>query len=42
MANPGGRVNPFIRVGRSYRHPNLEELLFAGPATAGSIAPSIR
>jgi outer membrane receptor protein involved in Fe transport len=35
-------VNPFIRFGRSYRHPNLEELLFAGPATAGSIAPSIR
>jgi outer membrane receptor protein involved in Fe transport len=42
VANPGGRVNPFIRFGRSYRHPNLEELLFAGPATAGSIAPSIR
>lgn len=40
--NPGGRVNPFIRLGRSYRHPNLEELLFAGPATAGSIAPSIK
>ncbi len=42
VANPGGRVNPFIRFGRSYRHPNLEELLFAGPATAGSIAPSIK
>ncbi len=27
--------------GRSYRHPNLEELLFAGPATIGSIAPNI-
>ena len=40
--NPGGQVNPFIRLGRSYRHPNLEELLFAGPATAGSIAPSIK
>jgi hemoglobin/transferrin/lactoferrin receptor protein len=40
--NPGGQVNPFIRIGRSYRHPNLEELLFAGPATAGSIAPSIK
>jgi outer membrane receptor protein involved in Fe transport len=34
-------VNPFIRIGRSYRHPNLEELLFAGPATTGSIAPNI-
>ena len=41
VANPSGRVNPFIRIGRSYRHPNLEELLFAGPATTGSIAPNI-
>jgi outer membrane receptor protein involved in Fe transport len=31
-----------VRIGRSYRHPNLEELLFAGPATAGSIAPNIK
>lgn len=28
--------------GRSYRHPNLEELLFAGPATIGAIAPNLR
>jgi len=42
VANPGGRVSPFARYGRSYRHPNLEELLFAGPATAGNIAPNIR
>lgn len=42
VANPGGAVSPFVRVGRSYRHPNLEELLFAGPATAGSIAPNIK
>ena len=41
VANPQGAVNPFVRFGRSYRHPNLEELLFAGPATAGSIAPNI-
>ena len=27
---PGGRVSPFVRFGRSYRHPNLEEMLFAG------------
>lgn len=40
VANTSGRVNPFIRLGRSYRHPNLEELLFAGPATVGSIAPN--
>ena len=41
VANAGGRVSPFIRYGRSYRHPNLEEMLFAGPATAGSIAPNV-
>jgi len=41
VANQGGRLNPFIRFGRSYRHPNLEEMLFAGPATAGNIAPNI-
>jgi hemoglobin/transferrin/lactoferrin receptor protein len=42
VANSGGRVSPFVRFGRSYRHPNLEELLFAGPATRGSIAPNVR
>jgi outer membrane receptor protein involved in Fe transport len=42
VANAGGTFSPFVRYGRSYRHPNLEELLFAGPATAGSIAPNIR
>ena len=41
VANAGGRVSPFVRYGRSYRHPNLEELLFAGPATTGSIAPNV-
>jgi len=35
------RVNPFVRIGRSYRHPNLEEMLFNGPATVGSIAPNV-
>ncbi len=40
--NAGGRVSPFARFGRSYRHPNLEELFYAGPATAGNIAPNIR
>jgi outer membrane receptor protein involved in Fe transport len=42
VGNPNGAFSPFVRVGRSYRHPNLEELLFAGPATAGSIAPNIK
>jgi outer membrane receptor protein involved in Fe transport len=41
VANAGGAVSPFVRYGRSYRHPNLEELLFAGPATAGNIAPNV-
>ena len=42
VANSNGRVSPFLRFGRSYRHPNLEEMLFAGPATAGSIAPNVK
>jgi hemoglobin/transferrin/lactoferrin receptor protein len=41
VANQGGRVSPFVRVGRSYRHPNLEEMFFAGPATIGSIVPNV-
>ena len=41
VVNTGGGVNPFIRFGRSYRHPNLEEMLYAGPATAGSITPNV-
>ncbi len=41
VANAGGRLSPFARYGRSYRHPNLEEMFFAGPATAGSIAPNV-
>lgn len=34
-------VNLFAHYARSYRHPNLEELLFSGPATTGSIVPNI-
>jgi hemoglobin/transferrin/lactoferrin receptor protein len=41
VANQGGVISPFIRFGRSYRHPNLEEMLFAGPATVGSIVPNV-
>ena len=41
VANTNGRIRPFIRIGRSYRHPNLEEMLFAGPATIGSLAPNV-
>ena len=35
-------MSPFVRFGRSYRHPNLEEMLFAGPATVGSIVPNVK
>jgi outer membrane receptor protein involved in Fe transport len=42
IVNADRRVSPFVRVGRSYRHPNLEEMLFAGPATTGSIAPNVK
>ena len=35
-------VNLRARYGRSYRHPNLEELLFSGPATVGAIVPNMR
>jgi outer membrane receptor protein involved in Fe transport len=42
LANSEGHWSPFVRIGRSYRHPNLEEMFFAGPATAGSIAPNVK
>jgi outer membrane receptor protein involved in Fe transport len=39
------RVTPAVsltaRVGRSYRHPNLSELFFSGPAESGSLVPNI-
>jgi iron complex outermembrane receptor protein len=41
VANADGALNPFVRLGRSYRHPNLEEMLFAGPATTGSLVPNV-
>jgi hemoglobin/transferrin/lactoferrin receptor protein len=41
VANANGKVSPFVRVGRSYRHPNLEEMFFAGPATVGTIVPNV-
>lgn len=42
VANANGTISPFIRYGRTYRHPNLEEMLFAGPATVGNIAPNVQ
>lgn len=41
MANTDGAISPFARFGRTYRHPNLEEMLFAGPATVGNLAPNV-
>lgn len=41
VSNTTGAINPFVRFGRSYRHPNLEEMLFAGPATTGSLVPNV-
>jgi outer membrane receptor protein involved in Fe transport len=35
-------LNVRARYGRSYRHPNLEELLFSGPATVGAIVPNMQ
>jgi hemoglobin/transferrin/lactoferrin receptor protein len=34
-------VSVFAHYVRSYRHPNLEELLFSGPATTGNIVPNV-
>lgn len=42
VSNPDGAINPFVRFGRSYRHPNLEEMLFAGTATSGSLLPNVK
>ena len=42
VSNPNGAINPFVRFGRSYRHPNLEEMLFAGTATSGSLLPNVK
>lgn len=41
VGNTTGAISPFIRFGRTYRHPNLEEMLYAGPATVGSLAPNV-
>jgi len=41
VSHPHGAFSPLIRLGPSSRHPNLGEMLFAGPATAGSIVPNV-
>lgn len=41
VIRPDSRIHPFVRIGRSYRHPNLEEMLYSGPATVGNLAPNV-
>jgi outer membrane receptor protein involved in Fe transport len=38
---PADGLSVVARYGRSYRHANLEELLFSGPATVGAIVPNM-
>jgi hemoglobin/transferrin/lactoferrin receptor protein len=38
---PADGLSLIARYGRSYRHANLEELLFSGPATVGAIVPNM-
>jgi hemoglobin/transferrin/lactoferrin receptor protein len=40
--HPERNVSYFAHYVRSYRHPNLEELLFSGPATTGNIVPNVK
>jgi hemoglobin/transferrin/lactoferrin receptor protein len=42
VIRPNETLSFSARVGRSLRHPNLEELLFSGPATVGNIIPNIK
>ncbi len=42
VVRPDRTVSYFAHYVRSYRHPNLEELLFSGPATTGNIVPNLQ
>lgn len=42
VLRPDSRFSPFARYGRSYRHPNLEEMFFSGPATVATIVPNVK
>jgi len=42
VVRPTSSLSLAARVGRSLRHPNLEELLFSGPATVGNLVPNIK
>lgn len=41
VIRPKETISFSARVGRSFRHPNLEELFFSGPATLGNAIPNI-
>ena len=41
VIRPDHAVSLFGHYARSYRHANLEELLFSGPATTGNIVPNV-
>lgn len=41
VLRPRDVLSVTARIGRSFRHPNLEELLFYGPATIGAIVPNL-
>lgn len=41
IVRPNDLMSFTARVGRSFRHPNLEELFFSGPATLGNAVPNI-
>jgi hemoglobin/transferrin/lactoferrin receptor protein len=41
IIRPNDLMSFTARVGRSFRHPNLEELFFSGPATLGNAVPNI-
>ncbi|MBI4469164.1 MAG: TonB-dependent receptor, partial [Acidobacteria bacterium] len=41
VVQPNGSLSFSARIGRSFRHPNLEELFFTGPATIGNIVANI-
>jgi outer membrane receptor protein involved in Fe transport len=41
IVRPNDVMSFTARIGRSFRHPNLEELFFSGPATLGNAVPNI-
>ncbi len=42
VVRPHEQVSLVAHYARSFRHPNLEELFFSGPATVGSLLPNVQ